>query len=328
VRGVRETLGAIALAAALLPAGLSIAHTMEAIIEAPGPLGPLRGALRGNPDGGVPLILIIPGSGPTDRDGNSPLGVRSATYRLLAEGLEVAGIASVRIDKRGMHGSAGATADPDAVTISDYAADIASWVRAIRAQTMARCVVLLGHSEGGLVALAAAQVPHDICGTVLVATPGRPLGAILRGQLQANPANTPFLAEAAAAIAALERGERIDEMRLSEPLRPLFRQKVQPFLIDLMAQDPARSSATVGVPMLILQGARDIQVGVDDARRLHAAAPRAELVLLPSANHVLKSVDAGDRAANLATYGDPALPLADGVIEAIAGFIRRLPPAR
>jgi fermentation-respiration switch protein FrsA (DUF1100 family) len=73
--------------------------------------------------------------------------------------------------------------------------------------------------------------------------------------------------------------------------------------------------------VLILQGRRDIQVGVADAERLKEAAPKAELVLLPDANHVLKTVASDDPRANVAAYADPALPLAQGVVEAIATFV-------
>jgi alpha-beta hydrolase superfamily lysophospholipase len=150
--------------------------------------------------GAGPIVLIIPGSGPTDRDGNSPLGIKASTYRLLAEELARHNIGSVRIDKRGMFASGAAVKDANAVTIRDYAADVHSWVRAIRSRTSAPCVWLLGHSEGGLVALAAVQEDQGICGLVLVAAAGRPLDEVLRAQLEANPANAPLLEQANAAI--------------------------------------------------------------------------------------------------------------------------------
>ena len=156
------------------------------------------------------MMLIIPGSGPTDRDGNNPLGVKAATYRLLAEGLAERGIGTVRIDKRGMFASAAAVADGNAVTIDDYVADVGAWIGAIRKETGVSCVWLLGHSEGGLVALAAAQKLPDICGLVLVSAAGRPLGDVLRTQLQANPANAPILPQAMAAIESLEAGKHFD----------------------------------------------------------------------------------------------------------------------
>jgi pimeloyl-ACP methyl ester carboxylesterase len=290
-------------------------------IEAKGPLGPLRGTMVPGAAGSAP-VLIIPGSGPTDRDGNNPLGVRAASYRLLAEGLAGRGIGTVRIDKRGMFGSRAAVADGNAVTVADYAADVRSWVEAIRARTGARCVWLLGHSEGGLVALAAAaEAPEGVCGLILAAAPGRKAGVVLREQLRANPANAPLLDQALAAIDRLEAGERVDPAALHPALMSLFAPAVQGFLISLMAQDPAALLARFKGPALVLHGRRDIQAGVADAERLAAARPGVKLVMLDEVNHVLKRVASDDRAANAATYADPDLPLAPEVVEAIAGFI-------
>lgn len=291
------------------------------MIEAPGPAGPLAGTALGSPDTDAPVVLIVPGSGPTDRDGNSPLGVRAFSYRLIAEGLAARGIRSVRIDKRGMFGSSGAIADANAVTIEDYAADIHSWVATIRATMRVPCVWVLGHSEGGLSALVAARQPYGICGLLLVSTTGRPLGDVLREQIAANPANAPIRQEAAATIAKLEAGQRVDEDDINPSLRPLFRPEVQGFLASTFALDPAKLIAGYAGPVLILQGLRDIQVGRVDAERLHHSRPDAALALLPDANHVLKAVASDDRAANIATYQDPDSPLAEGVIEAIAGFV-------
>src|ERR1700733_206639 len=122
------------LVAVVASCGVAAAATapVETAIEAPGPAGPLKGTLLAPQPGSGSVILIIPGSGPTDRDGNSPAGVLAATYRLLAEGLAAHGIATVRIDKRGMFGSAAATADANAVTINDYVSDVQAWTRVLR----------------------------------------------------------------------------------------------------------------------------------------------------------------------------------------------------
>ena len=295
---------------------------VERTITAPGPLAPLAGTLV-DAGTGSPVVLIIPGSGPTDRDGNSPLGVKAAPYRLLAQGLAARGISSVRIDKRGMFGSKAAIADANKVTIANYSADTHAWVSSIRKATGAKCVWLLGHSEGGLIALTAAQRPGGMCGVITVAAVGRKIGAVLREQLQANPANAPFLDAAFGAIASLEAGKKVDSATLPKPLRTLFADDVQPFLIDLFAEDPAGLAKALKVPLLIVQGEVDIQVTADDARALAAAQPRAKLALLPGVNHVLKIPQGEDRAANLKAYADPSLPIAPAAVEAVADFVKR-----
>ena len=311
----------ILLALSLLIACPVGAAAREKPMAAPGPLTPLAGVLQLPEGKAESAMVIIPGSGPTDRDGNGPR-VQAASYKLLAQGLSANGVASLRIDKRGMFGSAKAINDANAVTTQDYAADVRAWVAVLKRETGQKCVWLLGHSEGGLIALLAGSDP-DVCGIILVSTPGRPMGRVLRDQLRANPANQPLLSQALPAIESLEAGKRVDTGGMHPALRALFDPKIQGFLIDVFALDPAKLIATYRKPVLVLQGARDLQVSEDDAKRLKQAAFQAELVIVPNANHVLKTVSGGDVAENLATYSKPELPLARGVIESITQFIQR-----
>lgn len=313
-------MGLVGLALAFM-AVTSHAAGIESSVEARGPAGLLKGTMLAPKSGASPVVLIIPGSGPTDRDGNSPLGVTASTYRLLAEGLANNGVTTVRIDKRGMFGSAAATPDPNAVTIPDYVSDVRSWIAALRERTGMHCVWLLGHSEGGLVALATIQVPAGICGLILISTAGRPMGEVLREQLKANPANAPLLPQAMQAIDTLELDHRVDTSRMDPALAPLFAPQIQGFLISAFSYDPSRLLANVQKPVLIVQGLRDIQVSESDARHLATADPAATLALVPNANHVLKSVTSDDPSANVATYASSGLPIAPGVIEAIVTFM-------
>jgi pimeloyl-ACP methyl ester carboxylesterase len=293
----------------------------ETAVEAPGPSGPLKGTMLSPSTGRGAVVLIIPGSGPTDRDGNSTGGILAAPYRLLAEALVARGVTTVRIDKRGLAGSAGATPDGNAVTINDYVSDVHAWTAVIRQQTSASCVWLLGHSEGGLVAMAAAKNQPDICGLILVSTAGRPMGEVLREQLKANPANAPLLDQALPAIADLEAGKRVDTSNMAAPLLRLFNPKVQGFLISAFSYDPGQLLKGYPKPVLILQGLRDMQVHETDANILKEADSHATLTLLPDVNHVLKSVSSDDRRANIATYSDASLPLAPSVVSAISDFL-------
>lgn len=325
---IRHALRYASLSALLVGAALALpADAAQASSPSAGeevsitlPRGRLGGMLLLADAPDAPLVIIHPGSGPTDRDGNSPLGIRAASYQRLAEALRDKGVSTLRVDKRGMFSSRMATADPNAVTIDDYAGDLNAWAKWVRATTGRSCVWVLGHSEGGLSAMAAARDPQ-FCGVLLVAAPGRRLGEVMREQFRANPMNAPILDSALATLDTLEKGGTVDVTKLHPALAQLFAPAVQPFLIDLLGRDPAAMVAAIDKPVLILNGARDIQVSEADARALAAAKPDATLVILPAVNHVLKRVDSDDRAANIATYSDSSLPIAPEVVEAVAGFV-------
>ncbi|MXP10096.1 alpha/beta hydrolase [Pseudoblastomonas halimionae] len=305
----------LALSSAAL-AGEPIATTHDGIAA------PLHGTLEGTLGEGAPAVLIIPGSGPTDRDGNNPTGVAAQTYKLLAEALAAQGIASVRIDKRGMFESADAIPDPNKVTVEDYVADIESWAATISARNDEECVWLLGHSEGGLHAMAAAaKAPDAYCGLLLVASPGRNTADVIRAQIAANPAATPLLPQVDGIIARLKAGESVPADEIHPGLLALFAPQVQGFVSSLFQQEPAELIAAHDLPVLIVNGREDIQTPAADAETLAESREDATLVLLGGVNHVLKEVPEGDRAANLASYADPDLPIAPGVVEAVVAFV-------
>jgi uncharacterized protein len=313
--GVGMRLGALLL----LTAGTAVRADVP--WTAPGPHGHLGGMFLAAATRQGPVALIIPGSGPTDHDGNNLRGLQADSYQLLAEGLAQHGIASLRIDKRGLYMSAGAVRDADAVTLPDYVADVQEWVRVLRARTARPCVWLIGHSEGALVALIAAPGRSDVCGLVLLAGAGRPLGEVLRSQLARASPSGVLSHPVAACLDELEAGRRVQAGSLPGPVATLLRPQVQGFLISAFRYDPVQLLKGYAGPVLIVQGGRDLEVGEADARRLATAAPHAELLLLPDMNHVLKSVSSNERAANLATYTAVGVPLAAPLVSAVATFI-------
>jgi uncharacterized protein len=318
--------GLVGVASAIFTAGVGVAVAIGGRDDnspLPAPIEISAGDLHGvllSPRKKAPLVLIVPGSGPIDRNGNSPLGVKGSIYKLLAEGLAKEGIATVRVDKRGLFSSA-AAGDPNAVTVEDYAKDYRAWIDAIREKTGRKCVWLLGHSEGALMVSAAAEGRKDVCGLILVAGMGRRMGDVLRDQLKANPANAPLLDQAYAAIADLEAGRRVDTSGMDPALAPLFAPQVQDFLISVFAADPVELVRRARVRTLVVHGAADLQITEADASLLNAA-PRTKLELIRGMNHVLKRAPE-DRAANLATYADPDLPLHPRLVREIEDFIER-----
>lgn len=301
----------------LIFASALLSDPVSSPVVLPSEPAPLHGTLLA-PEGPTrAAAVIIAGSGPTDRDGNNPLGVSASSYRLLAEGLAGRGIATVRADKRGVGQSAFAGMAEADLRFTNYSDDARAWAAETARLTGQPCAWLIGHSEGALVALAAVAGGDDaVCGLVLLAGAGRPFGAVLREQLANAP--EPLQSQAVAILAELEAGRPVTDV--PPQLAALFRPSVQPYLISWLPLDPAAMVAAYDGPVMIGQGTTDIQVGLTDANALAAARPDARLVIWEGVNHLLKIAPA-DRAANSATYSDPTLPLAPGVVDDVAGFI-------
>ena len=297
---------------------------VEKTVDVKGPSGILTGYYRRPASvNSSPVVIIVPGSGPTDHNGNSPLGINASSYSYLAAGLSEAGLASIRIDKRGMFASASAAVNPNAVTINDYAEDLNSWINQARKISGNKCAWVLGHSEGALVAEVTIKKNQNICGLILVAGAGRRMGDVLRAQLKANPANYSLLPQALNAIEKLENGQRVDTTEYHPALNQLFRPEVQGFLISEFVLDPGELLRSCKLPVLIIQGTNDLQIGIQDAELLKKAYPEARLEVIDGMNHVMKIVPDADQTANFASYSDPTLPLAEKLIPIISAFISK-----
>ncbi|AUO48100.1 alpha/beta hydrolase [Pseudomonas ogarae] len=253
----------------------------------------------------VPVVLIISGSGPTDRDGNNPEGGRNDSLKRLAWVLARHNIASVRYDKRGVAASLAATPDERNLSVEAYVADAVAWSHKLAADPRLGPLILLGHSEGALIAsLAAPQA--NAAAVISLSGSARPIDQVLRQQLS-NRLPPPLMLRSNELLDSLKAG-RLDD-NVPAQLQVIFRPSVQPYLISLFRQDPARAFAALKMPALIIQGSNDIQVSVDDARQLKAAKPDAELALIEGMNHVMRIVP-NDVKRQLASYKDPNLPLA------------------
>jgi hypothetical protein len=310
---------ALALACATATSAQAPAAPREEAVQLRVPAGTLAGTLlvpaAPRP---VPAVLLIAGSGPTDRDGNSAaLPGPNNSLRMLAEGLAARGIASLRFDKRGVAGSAGALTREEEIRFDTMIADAEGWVRMLRADPRFSTVTVVGHSEGSLIGMVAAR-QAGAHGFVSVAGIARRASDVLRGQLRPRlPAE--LVARSDSVLAELEAGRLVD--RTPPELAMLYRASVQPYLVSWFRRDPAAEIAQLRIPVLVAQGTTDIQVGVGEARALHAALPASRLLVVDGMNHVLKLVPA-DPAAQQASYSDPALPVAPQLVEAVAEFVK------
>ena len=307
-------------ACATPPTPLNTPAASDEEVTIDGGRAPLHAAWRQpRPFQGGRVVLILPGSGPTDRDGNSIVqGIHPNTYRMIADALAANGIASLRIDKRGVGASAAAAASEQDLRFTTYVDDTVAWMNYAWRRSGVRCVSILGHSEGAQVAaLAAARVRN--CGLISVSGEGHDIGETIVRQVRAGGAPPEIVAQVQHGIDELRAGRTIPDP--PAVLMSIFRPSVQPYMISWIALSPTAAIAAVRAPVLIIQGDADVQVSVDDARLLAAARPGAGLVILSGVNHVLKQAPA-DRAGNIATYADPNLPLAPSVIPPIVSFVR------
>ncbi|QXH55396.1 alpha/beta hydrolase [Pseudomonas maumuensis] len=315
------------LAALLLLFCASLAQAAPTVLQRPIDLDTGQGVLHGSlllPQQATPppVVLIIAGSGPTDRNGNNPAAGRIDNLKRLALLLAGEHIASVRFDKRGVAASQPATPDERDLSVERYVADVVAWGRALRQDPRFGPLILVGHSEGALIASLAAE-QAGASAVITLAGSGRPVADVLREQL-AQRLPPAQLAGGVALIDRLQAGQT--SLDVPAPLRQVFRPSVQPYLITLLHQDPAAAFAQLKVPALIVQGRNDIQVEVADAERLKAAKPDAQLALIDGMNHMLR-ITPRDMGQQRDSYRNPELPLARELGERIVLFIHGLPQA-
>lgn len=271
----------------------------------------------------MPVALIIAGSGPTNRDGNSPIlpGKNNSNLQL-AQALAAAGIASLRYDKRGIGASAGAMVSESALRFDNYVDDAAKWVALLRKDPRFSTITIIGHSEGSLIGMIAARLA-GADGYVSVAGAGRGAADIVRDQLKAG-VSAELYQQADTVLEELQAGRTYPTP--PGALAGIFRLSVQPYIISWFRYLPANEVARLNIPVLIVQGTTDIQVATSEAEVLHAAKPDSKLEIIDGMNHVLKQVPA-EKAAQVASYSDSTLALSPRLGEVIIAFINSVPAA-
>jgi uncharacterized protein len=258
------------------------------------------------------VALLIAGSGSTDHDGNGPQA-KPATLKKLAEQLAERKIATLRYDKRGAGGWKGEFGRPEDFRFKDYVDDAIALVNYLRSGKFAR-VVVVGHSEGGLVAiLTARQVAVDRL--VLLVTAARRQGDLVKAQLERKQIPARILQPILKAIDDIMAGQIVDPPPPGLSIAP----SMQPSLASAFTIDPIDPLKSIDRPILIVGGGRDLQVARLDFIALSTASPLAKTLWLPDMNHVL--VDVSDEQDNLAAYDQPDRPLDPALVDAVAAFI-------
>jgi hypothetical protein len=264
-----------------------------------------------------PVVLIIAGSGPTDRDGNSPImGLQTNAYKMLSEGLAKKGISSVRFDKRGISKSKLAMTSESDVRFETFINDVVAWIALLKSDNRFSKIYILGHSEGSLIGMIAAEQTNT-SGFISIAGAGKSADKILQEQLKTKLPPL-LLDESNKILDSLKIGKTVSNVNPS--LVSLYRPSVQPYMISWIKYDPAKEIGKLKIPVLIIQGTTDLQVTIDDSKLLSAANTNAKLLIIENMNHTLKESDS-DIQKNMATYNNPDLPLKEGLTDDIVNFI-------
>ena len=262
------------------------------------------------------LVILIAGSGPTNRDGNQ-IGLTNNSLKLLAESLVKNGIAVYSYDKRIFAQMASGKLDEASLTFDNFIDDAKAVVLYFKNQKKYHSITVAGHSEGALIGMVAANGNADAY--ISIAGAGRPIDEVLLEQIGKQ---APFLKEEVEKNLATLKSGNTFELK-NQMLASLFRASVQPYMISWIKYNPQYEIKKLQIPTLLINGDKDIQVSVQDAQLLQQAKPDAQLQIIPNMNHIFKVIQ-GDDAENKASYTNPELPICTELTSIITTFIRSL----
>lgn len=262
------------------------------------------------------ICVIVPGSGPTDRDGNSALGLQADTYKQLAEALSEKGIASFRYDKRGVGKSIVEGLKEEDILFETNIQDLKSIIRNLKGMNKFEKIFLIGHSEGSLVSILCAK-EEKVDGIISIAGVGKNAGDLFINQIEMQLAK-PIVNEAKKIIKTLKKGKQVKEVPTM--LQSLFRDSAQPYLISWFKYEPRKELASLNIPILVLHGAVDHQVAIENAKLLASAKKGTKLAIIDGMTHMIKEVkNEGDE---FKTYSDDSYPIPKALIDEIVAFVK------
>jgi len=258
------------------------------------------------------LAIIIAGSGPTDRNGNQNF-LKNNALKKLAESLANNGIASFRYDKRIVKQIRQGNVDPN-MMFNDFVNDAGDVITYFRKKDTFKKIYLIGHSQGSLVGMLNAK--ENVDGFISLAGAGHNIGDVIVEQVTKMD---PQLGEQAQKVVAqLKKGEATTDY--PQALASVFNKNIQAFMINWMQYEPTEIIKDLDIPILILNGTKDLQVSEDEAKLLKEANEKAELSIIENMNHVLFEIK-GDDLENSKSYNEASRPISIKLIEAITNFI-------
>lgn len=260
-----------------------------------------------------PLVIFIAGSGPTDRDGNQSF-MKNDMLKKMATFLSNNGVSTFRYDKRIVKQIRTKTIDKN-ISFDDFILDAKSVINFFKSKY--KTIIVAGHSQGSLVGLLALNQSVDAF--VSLAGAGKPIDQILEEQiLKSAPM---FLEDSKRVLATLKAGETTKDYPL--PLASIFNLELQPFMTNWMQYNPIEVIKKQEIPILIINGDKDLQVGIEEAKLLHEAAQNGQLLIVENMNHVLVNIE-GDDLENMKSYNITTLEIAQEVSDRMLDFVKSL----
>lgn len=263
----------------------------------------------------IPLVILIPGSGPTDRNGNN-VSMKNNSLKFLAEQLTKENIAVYRYDKSVLSFTKEDKGKIDSLTFETFINEARSVITYFKNTNNYSKIIVAGHSQGSLVGMIAAQNTADAF--ISLEGAGRTIDKILVEQISLQ---APFLKEETQRVLTeLKNGKTVEEF--NPMLISLFNKSVQPFLISWIRYDPQVEIKKLTVPVLIINGSKDIQVTISDAKLLNEANDNSQLEIIEGMNHIFKEIK-GELNENMLSYSNPDLPVMTALSKIISTFVKK-----
>jgi esterase/lipase len=262
------------------------------------------------------LVILIAGSGPTNRSGNSTMGGINNSLKFLAEGLTQNGIAVYSYDKRIFAQMITKTVDEKTLSFEDFINDTKDVITYFKSQKKYSKIIIAGHSEGALIGMVASLNNAD--GYVSLAGAGRCIDEVLLEQLGKQ---SPKLKDAAQdGFVSLKEGKTFENK--NPMLASIFRESVQPYMISWIKYNPQVEIKKLTIPILLINGTKDLQVPATDAELLHVANSKSEVKIIENMNHIFKEITVDED--NLKSYSDPNLPVIPELISTLTTFVKSI----
>jgi len=260
------------------------------------------------------LAIIIAGSGPTDRNGNQNF-LKNNTLKKLATALAEHNIATFRYDKRIVKQIKTGSVNVKDMRFDDFVTDAKSVISYFKESEAYSKLYVIGHSQGSLVGMLAAE--NTVDGFISLAGAGQNIGNVIVDQI--NNTARQYVDDTKRVVDTLKAGNTTEDF--PPALAAMFNLETQPFMISWMAHEPTKIIKSLNIPVLIVNGTKDLQVPVEEAKLLVNANTASTLKIVENMNHVLFTIE-GDNLENSKSYNESFRPINPELITTIVDFIK------